>query len=106
MFYRYNWLAPLNSKHTTKIAIELKEIYDVHGTLENLQSDRGKEFYGAVKTYCEKKKVKMTPKVGLTSRNLKAKLKDPTRKINCDLVKQGRKGVNWVELAGVFKMPK
>ena len=65
VFYRYHWLAPLNSKHTTKIAIELKEIYDVHGTPENLPSDRGKEFYGAVKTYCEKKKVKMTQKLGL-----------------------------------------
>ena len=56
VFSRYHWLAPLTSKHATKVAIELKKIYDVHRTPENIQSDRGKEFYGAVKTFCERKK--------------------------------------------------
>ena len=100
MLSRYQWLAPLTSKHTTKVAIELKKIYDVHGTSENLQSDRGKEFYRAVKTFCERKKIKMTKsrachpqpqgKVERSHRTLR-------KKINYDLVKQGRKGVNWVK---------
>ena len=60
MFSRYHWLAPLTSKHATKVAIELKKISDVHGTPENLQSDRGNEFYDAIKTFCERKKIKMT----------------------------------------------
>ena len=60
MFFRCHWLARLTSKHATKVAIELKKIYDVLGTPENPQSDRGKEFYDAVKTFCERKKIKMT----------------------------------------------
>ena len=97
MFSQYQWLAPLISKHATKVAIELKKIYDVHGTPENLQSDRGKEFYGAEKTFCEKKKTKVTKsravhpqsqgKVERSHRTLR-------KKINYDLVKHCRKGVN------------
>ena len=100
VFSRYHWLAPLTSKHTAKAVIELKKIYDVHGTPENLQSERGKEFYEAVKTFCERKKIKMTKswayhlqsqgKVERCHRTLR-------KKINYDLVKQGRKGVNWVK---------
>ena len=60
VFSWYHWLVPLTSKHATKVAIELSKVYDVHGTPENLQSDRGKEFHGAVKTFCERKKTKMT----------------------------------------------
>ena len=58
VFSWYHWLAPLTSKHVTKIAIELKKIYDIHGTPENLQSDRDKELYGTVKIFCERKKDK------------------------------------------------
>ena len=76
VFSRHHWLQSLTSKHPTKVGIELKKIYALHGTLENLQGDRGKEFYGAVKTFCERGKIKMT-KVELTTRNLKAKSKDP-----------------------------
>ena len=57
VFCRHHWLARLTSKHATKVAIKLKKIYDVHGSPENLRSDRGKEFYGAVKTFCERKKI-------------------------------------------------
>ena len=94
VFSRYQWLAPLISKHATKVAIELKKIYDVHGTPENLQSDRGKEFYGAEKTFCEKKNIKMTKsrtvhpksqgKVERSHRTLR-------KKINYDLVKKAEK---------------
>ena len=100
VFSQYHWLAPLTSKHATKVAIELKKIYDVHGTPENLLSDRGKRFYGAVNIFCERKKIKMTKsrayhlqsqgKVERSHRTLR-------KKINYDLVKQGRKGVNWVK---------
>ena len=92
VFSRYHWLAPLTSKHATKVAIELKKIYDVHGTPENLLSDRGKRFYGAVNIFCERKKIKMTKsrayhlqsqgKVERSHRTLR-------KKINYDLVKQG-----------------
>ena len=60
VFSRHHWLQSLTSKHPTKVGIELKKIYALHGTLENLQGDRGKEFYGAVKTFCERGKIKMT----------------------------------------------
>ena len=49
VFSFYHWLAPLTSKHATTVAFELKKIYDVHGTPDNIQSDKGKEFYDAVK---------------------------------------------------------
>ena len=58
VFPRYHWLAPLTSKHAAKVAIELKKIYDVHRTPENLQSDSGKEFYGTGKKFYERKKLK------------------------------------------------
>ena len=97
VFSWYHWLATLNSKHATKVAIKLKKIYDIHRTPETLQSDRGKEFYGAVKTFCERKKIKMTKsrayhpqsqgKVERSHRTLR-------KKINYDLVKHCRKGVN------------
>ena len=100
VFSQYHWLAPLTSKHATKVAIELKKIYDVHGTPENLLSDRGKRFYGAVNIFCERKKIKMTKsrayhlqsqgKVERSHRTLR-------KKINYDLVKQGWKGANWVK---------
>lgn len=72
----------------------------MHGTPDTLQSDRGKEFYGAVKRFSENKRIKMTKssayhpqsqgKVERSHRTLR-------KKINYDLVKQGRKGVNWVK---------
>ena len=60
VFFRRHWLSLLTSKHATKVAMELKKIYDLHGTPENLQCDRGKEFYWAVKTFCNRKKIKLT----------------------------------------------
>ena len=45
VFSRCHWLAPLTLKHAANVMIELKKIYDVHRTPENLQSDKGKEFY-------------------------------------------------------------
>ena len=94
VFSWYLWLAPQPSKHATKVAIEMKTIYDVHGTPENLQTDRGKEFYGAMKTFCERKKIKMTKsrayhpqsqgKVERSHRTLR-------KKINYDLVKKVEK---------------
>ena len=56
VFSRYHWLAPLTSKHATKVVIELKKIFDVHRTPDNIQSDSDKEFYGTMKTFCERKK--------------------------------------------------
>ena len=32
VFSRYNWLAPLTSKHASNVAAEMKKIYDMHGT--------------------------------------------------------------------------
>ena len=60
VFSQYHWLVTLTSKHATKVAIELKKISDEHGTTENLQSDKGKEFYWLVKTFSKRKKIKMT----------------------------------------------
>ena len=69
-------------------------------TPENLQSDRGKEFYGAVKTFCERKKIKMTKSRVFhpqTQGKVKRSHRTLRKKINYDLVKQGGKGVNWVK---------
>ena len=94
VFSRYHWLPPLTSKHATKVAIKFKKIYEVHGTPENPQRDRGKEFYGAVKTFCKRKMIKMTKSRAYLPQSL-GKVKRSHRrlrkKINYDLVKQGRK---------------
>ena len=39
-----------------KVTVKLKKIYNMHGIPDNLKSDRGKEIYGAVKRFCEKKR--------------------------------------------------
>ena len=96
----YHWLRPLTSKHATKVAIESKKIYDLHGNPENLQSDRSKEFHGAMKTFCERKKIKMTKSRAYHPQSqgkVKRSHRTLRKKINYNLVKQGRKGVNWVK---------
>lgn len=59
-YHRYHWLEPLTSKHSSKIAVKLRKIHDIHETPGTLPRDRGKEFYGAVKRFCKHKKIKMT----------------------------------------------
>ena len=75
----------------------MKKIYDVRRASENLKSDRGKEFYGAVKIFCERKKIKMTKSRAyhLQSQG-KAERSQRTlrKKVNYDLVKLDQKGVN------------
>ena len=97
VFFRCHWLAPLPSKHATQVAIKLKKIYDVHRTPQNLQSDGGKEFYGAVKVFCERKKIKM-PKSRAYYLQSQGKAERSHRtlrkKVNYDLVKLDQKGVN------------
>lgn len=85
-------------KHVNKVAVELKKIYNMHGTPDTPQNDRGTEFYGTVKQFSDNKKImiaksrayhpKSQGKVERSHRTLR-------KKINYDLVKQGRKGVNW-----------
>ena len=88
----YHWLALLTSKHAVKVTIKLKKIYDVHGTPENLLSDRGKEFYGTVKIFCERKNIKMTKSRAYhlqSQRKVERSHRTLRKTINYDLVKQG-----------------
>lgn len=99
VFSRFHWLYPLTSKHSANVARELKNIYTIHGTPRILQSDRGKEFYGETKRFCEQKKIILIKsrayhpqsqgKVERSHRTLR-------KKITYDLVKHGKKGVSWV----------
>ena len=97
VFFQCHWLAPLTLKHARKVTTKLKKIYDVRRTSENLKSDRGKEFYGAVKIFCERKNIKMTKSRAyhLQSQG-KAERSQRTlrKKVNYDLVKLDQKGVN------------
>ena len=60
VFSRFRWLSPLPSKHSKEVKKELEKIFDQHGIPQTIQSDRGKEFYGAVKSFCEREKIEMT----------------------------------------------
>ena len=59
VFSRFHWLVPLQSKHLRRVNSELKKIFDQHGNPRALQSDREKEFYGELKTFCKKRKIEI-----------------------------------------------
>ena len=59
VFSRYHWLAPLSSKHSISVAREIEQIYKCHGHPQLMQSDKGKEFYGYTKKFCEGKRIGM-----------------------------------------------
>ena len=114
MFSPYYWICFVHTGCVLSVSLvsnaEFKACYKGCSQIEeNLRhtrnsrdptDDRGKEFYGAVKTFCERKKIKMTKsrayhpqsqgKVERSHRTLR-------KKINYDLVKHCRKGVNWVK---------
>ena len=101
VFSQYHWEnTSLTSKHASKVVIKFKKIYEVHGTPENPQRDRGKKFYGAVKTFCKRKIIKMTKSWAYLPQSV-GKVKRSHRrlrkKINYHLVKQDRKVVDWVK---------
>ena len=58
VFSRFHWLSPLLSKHSKEVEMELEKIFDQHGIPQTIQSDRGKEFCGTVKSFCEREKSK------------------------------------------------
>ena len=68
VFFLYHWLAPLTLKHATKVAIELKKIYDVHELQRTYRVAEARNFMGSVKTFCERKKIKMTKSPPANSR--------------------------------------
>ena len=100
VFLRFHWLAPLTTKHAHGVKVELEEIYDLHGTPDMLQSDQGKEFYGSVKHYCERKKIKVIktrPYHPQSQGKVERSHRSPRQKIAFDLITHEHVGVNWVK---------
>ena len=60
VFSQFNWLSRLPSKHSKEVKKELEKIFDQHSIPQTIQSDRGKGFYGAVKSFCKREKIEMT----------------------------------------------
>lgn len=100
IFSRFVWLRPLEKKTSSRVAMLLSSIYSEHGPPDRLQSDRGPEFLGKLKSLCKKWKIKMIKsrpyhpqsqgKVERSHRRLREKIK-------YDLIALGKKGVNWAK---------
>jgi len=91
VFSRYHWLAPLKTKHASQVVREIDRIYTCHGTPKILQSDRGKEFYGNTKKYCERKKIKMIKSKAYHPQSqgkVERSHRELRKKINYDLVER------------------
>ena len=59
IFSRFLWLVPLESKSSSHVVRVLQPIYDQHGPPDRLQSDRGTEFEGKLRSMCKNYKIKM-----------------------------------------------
>ena len=98
VFSRYHWLRPLESKHPSAIAHHLNEIYSEHGPPNVLQSDRGSKFKKEVKHLCKRLKILMIqsrPYHPQSQGKIERSHKEIRRKIEYDLLKLKRRGVNW-----------
>ena len=98
IFSRFLWLVPLKSKSSSHIVRVLQPMYDQHGPPDRLQSHRGTEFEGKLRSMCKNYKIKMIKsrpyhpqsqgKVERSHRSLR-------KKIMYDFINLGKKGVNW-----------
>ena len=57
IFSRFLWLRPLSDKSADQVATELKKLYSIIGYPHLLQTDRGGEFFGSLKRFCEQRQV-------------------------------------------------
>ena len=89
-------LVLLQPKHSRRVKSELKKIFDQHGNPRTLQSDRGKKFYGEVKTFCEKRKIEITksrPYHPQSQGKVEQSHRSVRKKIAYDLIPQKQAGV-------------
>ena len=99
VFSRFHWLHPLPTKHSAGVKEFLKATYETHGPPSILQSDNGKEFHGRVKTYCQKKKIKMIqsrPYHPQSNGKVERSHREIRKKISFDMLSHTRTGTNWV----------
>ena len=82
IFSRFLWLVPLESKSSSRVVGVLQPIYDQHGP-DRLQSDRGTEFEGKLRTlhvqklYDKNDKIKtLSPAITREGRAISPKPKD------------------------------
>ena len=73
VFSRFQWLYPLESKHSSGVKKTVKKIYSVHDLPQKLKSDNGGEFKKHVKEFCTTHKLKMVRYVGNTTLSNKVK---------------------------------
>ena len=106
IFSRFIWLRPLRCKSSKVVAKQLEGIYMEHGAPSIIQSDQGKEFKKVVKSLCHRMNIKLIysrprhpqsqGKVERCHRSLRAKME-------YDLNKMGRTGVNWVKQLPLYQ---
>ena len=105
VFSRFLWLVPMERKSSRQVVRSLRPIYDEHGPPDRLQSDRGPEFQGKLRSLCTHYKIKMIKsrpyhpqsqgKVERSHRRLRTK-------IMYDLISLEKKGVNWASNLGSY----
>ena len=101
LFGRFLWLVPMERKSGREVVPLLRPVYDEHehdGPLDRLQTDRGHEFQGKLRSLCTHKikLIKSRPyhpqshiKVERSHRRL------IRTKIVYELINLGKNGVNW-----------
>ena len=98
IFSRFSWLVPLESKSSSHVVRVLQPIYDQHGSPDRLQSDRGTEFEGKLRSMCKNYKIKMIksrPYHLQSQRNFERSHRSLRKKIMYCFINLGKKGVNW-----------
>ena len=98
VFSCFYLLVLLQPKHSRRVKSEPKKIFDQHGNPRTLQSDRGKKFYGEVKTFCENRKIEITksrPYHPQSQGKVEQSHRSVRKKIAYDLIPQKQAGVNW-----------
>ena len=107
IFSRFVWLRPLTSKSSKVVAKKLEGIYMEHGAPRIIQSDRGGEFKKAVKKLCDRMNIKLIysrPRHPQSQGKVERCHRSLRSKIEYDLNKMGKDGVNWVKQLSLYQI--
>lgn len=106
IFSRFVWLRPLTSKSSKVVAKKLEGIYMEHGAPRIIQSDQGGEFKKAVKKLCDRMNIKLIysrPRHPQSQGKVERCHRLLRSKIEYDLNKMGKDGVNWVKQLPLYQ---
>ncbi len=102
VFSRYVWLTPLETKHSSKVAHALRDLYTREGAPKILQSDNGGEFKRHVTKLCEQmniKQIKSAPYHPQSQGKIESSHKVWKSKLRYDY---NRGKINWAKYLGQY----